>query len=405
MERGDDSGVSPMMRDVPGEFLRRIGDIRDTLDKLKRTVWENPELAYQERIAVALQTAFLREHGFDVRDNYCDMETAYRADTGSGGELFAFVAEYDALPGLGHACGHNLICAGALAAAYALSGYLRDHGLPGRVAVIGSPGEESGGGKVLMLRKNCLDGVGACMMVHPAGRTCADNGSMFISRYTVEFHGLASHAAAAPWNGVNALDSVMLLFAGINAWRQHMRESDRIHGVVVNGGSAANIVPDYAKCNFSLRSFDKEGLERIIQRFMDMVKGAGLMTGARAEISELGIPYKGRLPNSHMNRVYLESVKVLGLEPFDLRTHSRGSSDFGDFSRVIPGIHPSFSISTNSALSGHSKEFLAASGSELGFENMLKAAAAMATVGLAYLGDTKFRTAVINEFTQSSIHT
>lgn len=379
-------------------LLRKINNIRDRLNYLQKEIWKNPETAYQENFAVKLQRSLLRDLGFEVQENYCGMETAYRASYGNGGEQFAFAAEYDALPQLGHACGHNLICAAAVGAAYAAMEFLRENKLPGRVVILGTPAEESGGGKVMMLKQNCLDDIGACMMVHPAGRTTIDRGSMAICRFDVEFHGVSAHASAAPMKGINALDAVMMVFAGVNAWRQHLHETDRIHGVVINGGTAPNIIPDYAKCRFFLRSLQQCGLERMINRFKDIVTGAGLITGATPEISELGVQYQSRIPNSNMNRIYMDSAKSLGLNPEDLGIPSRASTDFGNFSRVKPGIHPSFAIDKNPSIPGHSKEFVYAVNSDMAFENMLKAAAAMGSTGLHFLLDTEFRENVIKEF-------
>ncbi len=368
--------------------------------ELSAMIWKTPELAYREVFACARQTALLRDLGFQVFTPCYGLETAYRADSGEGEPAFAFVAEYDALPKLGHGCGHNLICTAAVAAAYAVRELLKRYELPGHVVLLGTPAEESGGGKVRMLERNCLDGIGAAMMVHPSWRTTPDTGSTAIRRFDVEFSGKSAHAAGAPELGRNALDAVLLLFNALNAWRQQLPENARIHGIILDGGEAPNIIPDYAKCRFYLRSTEEKWIEAMEKRFRNMVRGAELMTETAAAVTPYQVPYMSRKPNGAMNAVYCDAAKELGLNPVIPQRSGRGSSDFGDFSHKVPGIHPYFGIAYHE-IAGHSTDFAEAAATEYALNQALKAAAAMAEVGFRYLTEEEFRRNVEQDFAGS----
>ncbi len=381
------------------ELLRELlsGQREDYL-LLSRSIWQRPELGLQEHFACQQQVEMLSKAGFQVVTPYAGLDTAYRAEWGEGGEVFAIASEYDALPEIGHACGHNLICAAAMCAARLVQETMKKNGQPGRIVVLGTPGEESMGGKVMMLQEKCLEGIGAVMMVHPSWRSSIDMGSSAVNRFKIEFFGKAAHAGGAPEKGINALDAMIMLFSGISVWRQQLPESARIHGVIEEGGKRPNIIPDYTRCWFYLRSPENEQLGQMIERFMSIVEGAATMTGCTYKVIPDSLPYKARKPNAAMNRRYTKAMQAQGhdvkVEPFKI---GRGSSDFGDFSQICPGIHPYFGISTTE-IPGHSKELCAAAGSELGSESMFDAAVAMADIALAYLTDKDFRSEVQQDF-------
>lgn len=377
------------------ELSALITKQKQNLKELARFVWKNPEPPLQEHKACVTQTKLLSEYGFKLQSPFAGLDTAYLATCGSGEHTFCFVAEYDALPKLGHGCGHNLICTAAIAAGMALKELLEKQNLPGRIAVMGTPGEESAGGKVLMLQQNCLKNIDAVMMVHPSWRTTIDTGSTAIRRFNVAFHGKSAHAAGSPELGLNALDAALMLFNGVNAWRQQLPENARVHGIIAEGGKAPNIIPDYAQCRFFLRSTSDDTLDAMETRFHEMIKGAALMAGVKAETSPLNVPYRSRKPNSVLNNAYFQNAQICGLNPVIPARGGRGSSDFGDFSHVLPGIHPYFGISDHE-IAGHSLDFAAASNSEYAIEQMLKAAATMANIGLQFLTDTDFRNQVIS---------
>lgn len=374
-----------------------IGGIKKRLRCLSDAIWNNPELAYKEFFAVEQAVEFLKEQNFTPETNYGGIATAFKAEYGTGKPAFAIFAEFDALPDVGHGCGHNLICASALAAFCAAAKILSENNLPGKVVLLGSPAEESGGGKIKMINKGCLDGVDAAMMVHPSYRATPDTGSSAITRFDVIFHGKASHAAGAPELGINALAAVNLLFAGVNAYREQLPEDSRMHGIITDGGEAPNITPARAACRFFLRSTSQEWIEKMEKRFKDIVHGAELMTGATAEIIPFNIPYMARKPNAALNKLYIESISRLGMNYVLPARGGRGSSDFGNVSQSVPGIHPYFPV-TDHEIACHSDAFRIASGSDFAFDNAMTAAAAMANIAIQYLTDSSFKEQVDADF-------
>ena len=372
---------------------KHIRENKTDLRRLSDAIWTHPELAYEEKFAVSQATEYLRKAGFSPVIPYCGLETSFKAESGSGKPTFAIFAEYDALPDVGHGCGHNLICTAAVAAFCAVAAELKNKNLPGKIVLLGSPAEESGGGKVKMIEAGCLEGIDAAMMVHPSWRATPDTGSSAITRYDVVFHGKASHAAGAPELGINALSAVNLLFAGVNAYREQIPEDARMHGIITCGGEAPNITPAKASCRFFLRSTGEDWIKKIEKRFLDIVHGAELMTGATAEIIPFNVPYMSRKPNAALNRTYLEGISALGMK-YILPAHGgRGSSDFGNVSHAVPGIHPYFPV-TDHEIPGHSEAFRIASGTDFAFDNALTAAAAMANTALTYLTDPAFKAEV-----------
>ena len=376
-----------------------VQGIRSELLELSQALHAHPEVAFEEVFAKDTQIKLLQKWGFAPQAGVYDMETAFVAD-GHGdnnGKVFAFCSEYDARPGIGHGCGHNLIATMALGAFFAADKILRDCNLPGQVRLFGTPGEESSGGKVFMSRKNCLDDVDAVMMVHPASQTQIDPGSTSIRRYGVTFHGKSAHAAASPELGINAMDAVMMLINGLTFMRQQLPEHARIHTMVTDSGLKLNIIPEKASCSVCLRSASAKWDEIMGERLKNMIKGAELMTGATAEVTTPTPGYKSRKPNRIMNNMWMENMKTLGIETLIPEHGGRGSSDFGDFSRIRPGIHPYLGITTG-IIPVHSSEFAAAAISEQAFEQALKGAAAMAAISLQFLSDPKLQADIKAEF-------
>lgn len=363
--------------------------------QLSIDVWNKPELGFEEKFAAKRQIEILQEFGFKV-DNPYSIETAFRAEWGEGDVVFAIASEYDALPELGHACGHNLICAAALAAARATQQMLKKYSLPGKVVVLGTPGEESIGGKVIMLKENCLDGIDAVMMLHPSWRNTMDMGCTAINRLKIEYFGKSTHAAGSPEKAINALDAAIVLFNSVGLWRQQLPESSRVHGIIEEGGQRPNIIPDYTRSYFFLRSPEDDVLEVMNKQFAEIVEGAAKITGCTFNMYPHNQPYKARKPNTTMNLRYKAAMEAQGREVQEV-TAGRGSTDFGDFSQAKPGIHTYFSISPVE-IPGHSKELCSAANSDYGRENMLAAAAAMAEIAFSFLKDEKFRNEVVEEF-------
>ena len=377
---------------------------RQPLVEVAKTIWANPELAFKEVKASGLLVGLLKKYGFTVECPYAGMETAFRAEysRGQGGATFALAAEYDALAGIGHACGHNLIGTASVAAAYAAKAYMDKHDITGRIVVLGTPGEEGGGGKVLMLKNaDCLKGVDAVMMSHAgADSTRGDSGSSGIRRYEVIFHGVASHAAGSPEKGINALDAQILLFNAIGLYRQQMSREATIHGVILDGGEAANVIPDYTRSRVYIRSKQEKIIDELYERFAKMVEGAALMTGCSSEITQYSVPYKSRKPNRTLSDLFLDAARAMGtMNPTDGLLSGRGSTDFGDFSHAAPGAHTAFAIAPpGTSVPGHSEAKKAASNTDFAYARMIDTGAIMACCALEVLTDAELRKKIRAEF-------
>jgi amidohydrolase len=374
----------------------------DELRAVSAEIHANPELQYEEHKAAALLTRKLEARGFEVQRNAAGIATAFTSETGDNdGPTIAILAEYDALRGLGHACGHNLIGTAALGAARALA-TIADR-LPGRVRCIGTPAEEGGGGKVLMVNRGIFDGVDAAMMFHPLDQNVLGSPSLAATTVDIEFHGKASHAAAAPEAGINALDAVIQTYNGVNALRQHLRSDVRIHGVITHGGEAPNIVPAFASARFRVRAADRAYADHAMQRFLACAEGAAKATGARLSHKLIeSSAYDNMINNRAMQRVFGEKLGALGFV-FEEKPAGGGlgSTDMGNVSQVVPSIHPYLSIA-DSGTECHTIEFREAAISARGQRAMLDAAKGMALTALNLLARPALLAEVKAEFAARS---
>jgi amidohydrolase len=376
------------MQDVEKLKQRVVAEVdawRDELIRISNAIHANPELAFEEFESAALLSDILEENGFAVERGVAGMETAFVATLWGqdGGPTVAFLAEYDALAGLGHACGHNIIGAAALGAGLAIKAALSE--LAGAIQVIGTPAEEGGGGKVIMVDEGVFDRVDAAMMVHPSARNLVGRHSLTAYALSVEFFGQAAHAAAAPDEGINALEALLLTFSGINALRQHLRDDARIHGIITHGGVAANIVPDFAAARIIVRAADTPYAAEVLEKVRACAEGAAQATGARLEFQQVGRRYDARMPNPKMVTLFKDNMAALGLD-VDLATGSErmGSSDIGNVSQVIPAIHPYVAIGPKD-LVGHTNEFREAAASPSAHEALIHAAKALAMTAVDLL--------------------
>jgi amidohydrolase len=374
-----------------------MGKYAGDLESLASTIHANPELGFLEKQACGLQVSLLEKWGFRVSSPFAGLSTAYKATWGKGKPVFCFISEYDALPEIGHACGHNLICAAAIGAGCALRDVLKQKNMAGSIIIMGTPAEETKGGKLIMIKNNALKGIDAVMEAHPSYRTTPDSGCTAIQRISVSYAGKSSHSAGSPELGKNALDAVMLLFQGVNAWRQHITETCRVHGIVTEGGVAPNIVPDRGAALFFLRSLDDEELISMTRRFREIARGAALMTGTRLKFTIGKEPYKSRIPNTSLNEAYVEAAGSAGLNPVIPERSGRGSSDFGDVSHQLPGAHVYFGIAKE-VVACHSIAFREAAASAYARKQMLRAAEALAAVGYRFFADSHFRKQVKADF-------
>jgi amidohydrolase len=367
---------------------------RDHLVEVGETIRLNPEFQYEEFMASQLLADQLREAGFEVEKPYKGMETAFRAERSGGagdGPTVAIMAEYDALRGIGHGCGHNLIGASGLAIAIGIGEVIDE--LAGSVVIYGTPAEEGGGGKIKMLEQGAFEGVDAALMIHHGGNRSGgalawpDGTSLATSGLAFEFFGAPAHAAADPENGVNALNAVIKTFEGIDALRQHIVMDARIHGIVTHGGDAVNVVPKYARCQFGIRAASSDYLDGLVEKVRNVAEGAALMTSCELKVTVREHPYADKRPSYVLGRRFHANMEEAGLEmPQVTRGRTMASTDFGNVSQLVPAVTGSFAIS-HEPIPGHSQQVLDASGSDFGYDQFMKVSTAMAWTTLDILTD------------------
>ncbi len=376
--------------------IAEIDSRRHQLSELSLSIHANPELGFHEVRAVAWLTEFLAENGFAVERGICGMPTAFRASYGKGKPVLALLAEYDALPGVGHACGHNLIATSAAGAAVAAREAIDQLG--GTVLVIGTPAEELYGGKVIMASRGVFNDLDTAMMVHPGTRDMPTTSALACQNLEVEFFGKAAHAAAQPEAGINALEAMLLSFAGINALRQHIRSSARIHGIITDGGQAANVVPEHSAGTFIVRAKDDDYLDELEPKVLNCFVAAAVATGARLEYRWDDIRYATMLNNLVLARLFTGNLQHLGRPNIPaVPDRAFGSTDMGNVSHLVPSIHPHIAIAGKEIFI-HSPQFALAAASETGIKSMLDAAKALAMTTIDLLASPEMVARVKEEF-------
>jgi amidohydrolase len=349
---------------------------RQQLIRLSLNIHDNPELGFKEEKASAWLTGYLEDKGFHVERGIAGLPTAFRATYGQGSPRVALLAEYDALPKMGHGCGHNIIGVSAAGAGVA-SKHIVDQ-LGGSVVVLGTPAEEGFGGKIDIVKAGAFEEIDVAMIVHPDTRNLSTEEALAASTLEVEFFGRPAHAAAQPHKGINALDAMILAFTSINSLRQHVRGDARIHGIITDGGEAPNIVPAHSAAVFLVRALDDDYLAELRDRVLNCFTGASVATGARLEYRWRDRIYTPIKNNMTLAGLFKQNLESLGrkVEAFDPR-FGLGSTDMGNVSQVVPSIHPAIAIAPREVLI-HTPEFAAAAASEAGHSGLLDAAKAMA---------------------------
>lgn len=379
-------------------IMKAIEASRRDFYRISQYIGENPELGHEEYKASAILSEELRKHGFQVAMGTAGLATAFEAvfDSGKPGPSIAFMAEYDALPELGHACGHNLIGTMAVAAAIGLSKVLPECG--GKINVYGTPAEETRGGKVTMAEQGIFNHLDAAMMVHPYAQYERSGGSLAMDAIQFEFFGKSAHASASPHKGINALDAVIQTFNAINALRQHVTPDVRIHGIISEGGKAANIVPDYAVAQFYVRAATREYVNELTEKVKACAQAAALATGARLEWSFYEFSYDEMRTNESLSDIFTANLVDLGVDPAEI--HGRGDSgslDMGNVSRVVPSIHPYIKI-CDEPYACHTPEFREAAMSDQGREGMILGAMTMALTAYDLITKPELLAKVKQEF-------
>ncbi|XP_015240654.1 PREDICTED: peptidase M20 domain-containing protein 2 isoform X1 [Cyprinodon variegatus] len=365
---------------------RRIDSMAQQLHRLSLDIWSRPELSAQEVSAHDTLVRFFSEQnqGWTVQSQY-KLPTAFRASWGPlgvsrGAALnVAFLCEYDALPGIGHACGHNLIAEVGAAAAVGLKAAVETHAeqaVPVEITVLGTPAEEAVGGKIDLIRAGAFSDVDLVFMAHPAQQDAPFLPTVTIAEMSVKYHGKASHASAYPWEGVNALDAAVLAYSNLSALRQQLKPEWRLHGIIKHGGVKPNIIPAYSELEFYLRTPQLSDLWELKAKAEACFRAAALATGCQVEIIYPAHTYSNILPNFTLANLYESNGKALGMKFPEQPASFSGSTDFGNVSFLVPGIHPFFYIGTDAL--NHTEEYAKAAGAEVAQLHTLRAAKALA---------------------------
>ncbi|WP_455539575.1 M20 family metallopeptidase [Terrisporobacter sp.] len=364
------------MKDI---LLNEGKEIHEKLCEISDYIYNNPELGNKEYKAVEVLTRFLEEHNFKIEKELSGIETAFRAtyDSKKQGPTIGYLCEYDALPLIGHGCGHNMIGTMSAGAGIILSKIIDEIG--GRIIVYGTPAEETNGAKVILSEEGVFDELDVAMMVHPSDISIKSGTSMALYPLQFTYKGKTAHAAACPEDGINALNSVIQLFNGIDALRQHVTPDIRMHGIITSGGVAANIVPDEATAQFYFRAAKKETLDDLLVKVKKIAEGAALMTGATLEMTRYELPNDNLVTNEGLSEAFTENLRNLGITDI-YEAKETGSSDIGNISHRTATIHPHIGISNNH-LTGHTIEMAEATTTELAHERLLTGALALAYTG------------------------
>lgn len=374
-----------------------ITNVMEELVGISKYLYENPELGHKEFKAEAYLTAFLKANGFDLEHSICDIPTAFKAtyDSKKVGPKIAFLCEYDALPGIGHGCGHNLIAAMGIGGALGLKSVIDEVG--GSIAVFGTPAEETSGGKVTLSEKGAFEGVTVAMIAHPAAVTKESGTTLALNAYQFEFFGKTAHAAGCPEKGINSLDAVISTFNNVNTLRQYIGRDVRIHGIISEGGKAPNVIPDYAVAKFYVRAATKKELEEVSEKVLNCARSASLSTGAELKISNFELSNADLRTNKVLSEAFNNNILLLGETEIEKADAPSGSSDMGNVSYVVPSIHPMIGMG-NKELVGHTVEFAACTQTEKGKEALYKGASALALTGYDVLTSPELVEKILEEF-------
>jgi amidohydrolase len=376
-----------------------IDEYRDRLTDMSRTIHDHPEVAFEEFETSKRLTEALRSWTqAEVQLGVAGLPTAFKAtmDTGRPGPTVAFVAEYDALPNLGHGCGHNLICSIAVASAVGIQAILPE--LNGRIQVIGTPAEEGGGGKVIMIEDGAFEGVDACLMIHPLDECKIDTRLLALCHLTIEFHGRAAHASDKNNTGINALYALLMTFQGINNLRETFISTDRVHGVITHGGERPNIVPAYSRGEFYVRAATQPRVEQILERVQNCARGAALATGATVEFPPLKRSLMASRFNSPIKECFGDNLAAQGFDvDRGVREPEGASNDFSNVSQIIPSSEVTVPIGPL-GLHAHTREFVEAAATDTAWDALIRGAKAEAGTAIALLTDPELFERVRAEF-------
>ncbi|SHJ97625.1 amidohydrolase [Clostridium amylolyticum] len=389
------------LENLKQKVIHHIDEDKHKFLDISHSIHSNPEIGNKEFFASNLLIETLEAEGFMVEKAVASHKTSFIARKKSlktSGAVIGFLAEYDALPNLGHACGHNIIGTASIAAAIALSKLLDTVG--GEVVVLGTPAEEggeNGSAKGSFVKHNLVKDIDACMMIHPSNKNSVTGTTLAVDPLDFEFIGKSAHAAACPEEGINALDAVIQLFNGINALRQHLTSDVKIHGIITHGGDAPNIIPEYAKARFFIRASTRQALNKVTEKVKKIAEGAALSTGSKCNIIAFQNPVDNFLINKNLDAVFAKNAKYLGIDIDEYTNKGLGSTDAGNISQVVPTIHPYIKIGKDT-LVGHTPEFCMAAASKDGDDALILGSKSLALTAFTLLTEKEVLSAVKKEF-------
>ncbi len=392
--------MNERIKELKNIICEEIDNQRDEFINISTYIWENPEIGYEEYKAVEILTKKLEEEGFTIEKNVANMDTAFVAikDSGKEGPRIGIVSEYDALPEIDHACGHNLFSVASIGAAIGLSKTINEIG--GSIKVLGSPAEEgtvpNAGGKIFMVEEGLFDDVDIAMICHAEGRTIIERQLVASGVVRAIFTGKAAHAGGSPEMGINALSAAISTINNINLMRQHFVNNVVVNPIITEGGIGMNTIPDRAVVEMSVRAETRETLKHIIEIINNCIKGGAIATGCTYELDHPKETYENLISNHNLALAFKENLDLMDIPSIPSERTNYGW-DIGNVSHVCPTIAPYIKIGDES-LVGHTDEFREASRSKSGFDGMIVAAKAMALTSLDFIVDNELRERVISEF-------
>ncbi|XP_071134822.1 peptidase M20 domain-containing protein 2-like [Mytilus edulis] len=339
-----------------------IDNASEDLNSISQILWKRPELGLNEIHAHTVLTDFLKQKGFTVHRHFI-LDTAFKAELGStdNGPNIAVICEYDALPEIGHACGHNLIAESGIAAAIGVQAAFKCSGTPiGKITIMGTPDEEGYGGKIDLIESGAFNNIDVAMMVHPFPKTISNVEMLAVDGVTIKYIGKAAHAAAYPWEGVNALDAAVLCYQNVSCLRQQLKPTWRVHGVIKNGGVKPNIIPELSELEFYFRTPSKKELDKLRDKMKACFEAAAVATCCQVKYEFTGRPCLNVVTNKRLEAAFRGNAESLGVKFESAEGQIGGSTDMGNVSQIVPSIHPFYAIGTSTV--NHSKDFALASG-------------------------------------------
>ncbi|KAM7303373.1 peptidase M20 domain-containing protein 2 [Ixodes scapularis] len=373
-----------------------IDEKADALNELGQYLWDNPELAFKEKKAHDYITQYLESEGFSVTRNYL-LDTAFKAEYGDGEPVVIIMCEYDALPEIGHACGHNLIAECGVATGIAMKKALEsDSSLSGKVVVLGTPGEEGGQGKFYLLRDGAFEGADVALMAHPFTKNISNPVTSALAKLLVTYDGKPAHAGGAPWDGINALDAAVGAYVNVSMLRQQMKTDYRATGIVKEGGTAANVIPEHTEMEFTFRAKDTKNLLVLKEKLESCFKAAATATGCSVELKDDGPVVENLISNKPMSKVFEAFARAVGFPSESGLDENTGSTDAGNVSHVIPTLHPMFELKSTGI--NHTAEFAKATNTPDSFGLTLKTAKALALTALEVMRDPEFLKEIKKQF-------